>query len=325
MRLVPSSLLVALLASAAGAQVQVTLLDTVPPGQRLFRGGQATLEVSVSGTTNGVQLDLFTDAGAGPISVLIPDPSQPPPTRQLTVPLPTNVDRQPVSITAVARDEVTNEIALAGPFVVQADDVGPDPVTITAPANPVTLLGPTLRIEGRVTNQAPGGATQPEDGGRIEVRRGGQVIGGGAVLADASFLAIAQVTGVPPGGLVDLEVLAIDPAGNPGAPTTQQVRCPGAGAVTVTASLDPPDGTITRNPGVAIQGTAEGADVVDLHVFVNGRLSSQLRGLPQGDGFRHTLTLPGEGDHALSVQATPAGGAPDPAAAVQLGVVSLDR
>jgi hypothetical protein len=94
----------------------------------------------------------------------------------------------------------------------------------------------------------------------------------------------------------------------------------------VSALLEPPAGTITRNPGVAVRGQVQGGGpAITLHVFVDGRLSSQIVGLAAGEAFLHTVSLPGEGEHALAVQATYPGAPPEPRLATPLGSITLDR
>lgn len=324
--LVPVLLLIPALAKA---QLAVALLDTVPPGLVATAQGQVTLRFAVTGTADPVRVDFFRDDGAAPVTVDLPDPTAPPPPFEVTLPLKTDVDRVANRFTAVARDQLSNQVALSGPLEVLSDDVGPDPPELTSPAFPATAFGEVLRLDGRVSNAAPGTpATLPETGGQVVVRRapGGAVLGGAAIRPDSSFAALVDLSGLAPGVASDLEVLAIDPMGNAGAAVTVAVTRLQAAAPTVTATLEPPDGTLTPDPGVAVSGRVSGdGPAITLHVFVDGRLSSQLVGLASGSGFRHTLTLPGPGEHAVAVQASYAGQPPEPRLATPLGSVTLDR
>ena len=126
--------------------------------------------------------------------------------------------------------------------------------------------------------------------------------------------------------LLDVEILAVDKAGNLGQPLTVQITRIQAGPASVTATLTPPDGTITRNPGVAVEGTVTGElEPLIVHFFVDGLLQGQLTGLSSGSSFRHTMTLPGEGAHVLSVLATYQGITPEAGLARRVGIVTLDR
>ncbi len=326
-----AALLVVLFAAApvaARAQLAVRLLDTVPPGIRLTNLGQVTLLYQVTGTGNGVRVDLFRD-GAAVASATLPDPTNPPPPFRLTAPMEIGVDRMPNVFRMVATDLVTNQVVLGNTLTILADDVGPEAPAIASPVFPAEVPGTLLQVTGTVRNSAPGGPTQPETGGRMVIRRPGPPpvdLGGGAIAADARFTAVADVSGLPIGVRTDLEILAVDLAGNPGRPVTVQVTRVTPTPPTVTATLVPPPGTVTANPGILVRGTVIGGlRPLAVHFFVNGLLQSQLAGLAPGTPFGHTMNLPGPGVHTISIQATSAGGLPNASAATRLGTVTLSR
>lgn len=322
----------AVLALAAGAaaglaQPVVRLLDTDPPGVRDFGSGSFTLVYEVRGVAAGVEVTFARDDGVQTV-VAIPDAANPPPPFRLVLPLKTNVDRAPNTFTAVARDLTTNQIGLSNSFTVRSDDIGPEPPVVTSPVFPANCVAGILQILGTARNEQPGVPDLPETAGRIVVRvpATGTVLGGGAILADSRFVAIANLTSLPFGVPTALEILAIDQAGNPGAPLVGQVTRVMASPATVAATLDPTDGAITRNPGVAIRGQVIGdGGRMTVHFFVDGLLESQTVGLEDRQEFLHTLNLPGEGAHAIAVQATYEGVPPEASLATTLGILTLDR
>jgi hypothetical protein len=314
-----------LLAGAARAQVDLTLVDTVPRGARLFSGGSVRVLYTVAGAPQGARVDFFRDDDAGRVSVDVPPLASRPSPLEVVLPLKTGVDRASNEFRGVARDVVSNDIDLAGPLVVVSDDVGPDVPEILEPVFPATVFsGGALTVRGTVRNTAPGGATLPETAGRVEIRRAGDqaLLGGGVILADGSFQALVNLLGLVPGGELALEVRAIDEVGNLGQVLAALVRCPAPGTPAVEATLDPPAGTVTSFPAVSIRGTVRGGPVLSVHFFVNGLLESQVRGLTEGQRFLHTLTLPGPGAHALAVQVTADGQAPSASLATPLGAVT---
>lgn len=314
--------------SSLRAQLDLTLIDTIPAGQRLFSQGQFTLSYSITGTTTGVEVNFFRDDSQGQVTVVIPDPLNPPPPFVVVLPLKTNGDRISNSFTAVARDLVSQEIDLAGPFVVFSDDVGPDAPTVSFPSFPVTTFADALRVEGQVQNLQSGGATAPETSGQIIIQRSSDalVLGGAQITTDSSWVGLIDLAPLPLGTPTDIDIFGIDSVGNTGTTLTVQVTRLEPTDPVVTASIEPPDGTITRNPGVTISGTVNG-DVPPLavNIFVGGLLESQITGLSPGQGFLHTLNLPSEGPHVITVQATNSAVPPSQSAAVPLGMVTLDR
>lgn len=320
-------LLLGLMAPAARAQVNVQLIDTVPPGLTITNAGQFTLQYSVTGTANGVEVNFFRDDGAVTL-VVIPNPAAPPPPFQVVLPLRTNVDRDPNQYTAVVRDVVTNQIDLDGPFTVIADDIGPEAPVITTPAFPVTAFIDALTISGTTLNQAAGIPTLPETSGQVVIRRTGTLaaIGGGAITSTSQWVAVASLAGFPIGVPVSIDIFAVDAAGNTGTTRTVQVTRVVPAAPVVTATLDPPSGTITKNPGIVIRGSITGqVSPLTVNIFVDGLLESQITGLTSGQSFIHTLTLPGDGPHTISIQGVNSNTPPDAGLATVLGTVTLDR
>lgn len=313
--------------ASAPAQVDLTLVDTVPRGARLFRGGTVRVLYTVGGAPQGARVDFFRDDDAGRVSVDVPPLASRPSPLEVVLPLKAGVDRASNAFRAVARDVVSNQLDLAGPLVVVSDDVGPDVPEILEPVFPATVFGGgALRVRGTVRNTAPGGAELPETAGRVEVRRAGDqaLLGGGVILADASFQALVNLVGLVPGGELAIEIRALDEVGNPGQVFAGVVRCPAPGVPAVEATLDPPAGSVTSSPAVTIRGTVRGGPSLAVHFFVNGLLESQVRGLVDGQPFLHTVTLPGAGAHTLAVQVTGTGQAPRAGAATVLGTVTRE-
>lgn len=319
-----------LVAPPGRAQTSITIIDTVPPGIRLFSQGQFTLQYTAVGDapTNGIQVDFFRDDAMGQVTVAIPDPSNPPPPFMVVLPLKTNVDRVANTFTAVVRDVLTNNIDLAGPFTVFSDDVGPDPPVISSPVFPVTTFNTILRIDGTFPNTQAGGATMPETAGQVVVRRASDmlVLGGGQITTSSSFIALADLTPLILNTPTPIEIFGIDSVGNAGTTLTVQVTVMMAMAPTIVATLEPPDGTVTRDPGVAIRGTISGAvSPLTVNVFVDGLLASQITGLSSNQNFLHTVNLPSEGTHIISVQGVNGNAPPMAGLAQNLGSITLDR
>jgi hypothetical protein len=310
------------------AQVDITLVDTNPPGVRLFNTGQFTLVYDLQGTTNGVEVNFFRDDGQGQVTIVIPDPANPPPPFPVVLPLKTGVDRVANSFTAVARDLVTNGIDLAGPFTVFSDDIGPDAPVLSAPIFPVTTFTDTLRVVGRVDNLAAGGATLPETSGQIIIQRASDllVLGGGQITTNSSFIGLIDLAPLPIGVATDIAIFGVDSVGNIGTTLTVQVTRLQPTAPVVTATIQPIDGALTRNPGVTITGSITG-DVPPLavNIFIDGLLESQITGLNPGQEFIHTVNLPSEGGHSISIQGVNSAVPPNQGQATFLGQVTLDR
>lgn len=249
--------------------------------------------------------------GSGPFSV--------------AVPLPRGVDGVTVRYLGVVVRPLTGEVAGGNrTLTIVADDTGPAAPTTLAPAPPFSTQGTSLNLTGRVLRRDG----RPDGGGRVEVRRlpGGTVLGGGLVRSDGAFTAAIDASVVPEGASVGIELRAFDGAGNAGLPlaTTLTRRAAGPGPSLSGLSLNPPPGTVTNAPGVVVRGTvAGGTPPLRVTFLVDGFVESSLGGLAPGTPFAHTLTLPGEGSHGLTVRVQDATGALGPVQ--DLGSVTLDR
>ncbi len=318
-------------AAGAWAQPVLTMIDWVPAGLTVTNAGQATLQYNVTGTSNVVDVFFVRDDGFI-VTVAGLDPAADPGPYQETLPLPTGVDRQTVTYTGLVRDTVTGETAAGDrAMVIIADDIGPDPPNIETPASfPYTNYTDTLTITGNVNNNPPpGGNTDtPEEEGNVVIARNdtGEIIGGGVILPDSTFTATADLSGFDEGVATPVDIWAVDEAGNPGTTLTVQiVRQEPPPPTLDQLVMTPADGTVTNNPAVTISGVVNGeVPPFTVNVFVDGLVQSQITGLQQGQQFNHTLTLPSDGPHTISINAVNSNTPPDEGETVTLGTITLD-
>ena len=317
-------------ASGLLAQPTLTIVDWVPAGLSLTQGPSELLQYEIGGTTNICEVTWVRDDGAV-LSVANIDPAATQPF-EIELPLPTGVDRVSVTWIGTVRDTLTNQTAGGDrAAVIVVDNVGPDSPTITSPPLPHTDYSPTFTLNGNVSNNPPAGGNTdtPETGGSVVIYDPATslALGGGIIQADSTFIASVDLTSLASDVVHNLSIHAIDPAGNVGTTGTVQLgyTVPPPPALS-NVIITPPDGTLTNDPGVVISGTVSGqAGPFTVNVYVNSFIQSQIAGLSNGESFNHTLTLPGEGAHSISVQAVNSNVPPDFSTATNLGTITLDR
>lgn len=317
-------------ASAGLAQPTMTIVDWVPPGLPITQGPSEQLQYQIGGTTNIVNVTFVRDDGTT-VSIANVDPTSAQPFL-IDLPMPTGVDRVTVTWIGTVVDTVTGEFAAGNrAATIVVDNVGPDPVNITSPSIPHTSYSATIELQGNASNNPPAGGNTDlaETGGYlvIYVPATGQTVGGGIIRQDSTFLATVDMTGLTSDTMYTFNIHAVDEAGNLGTTSTIQLeyRLPPPPALT-NVTITPPAGTLTNNPGVTVRGTVTGqVPPFTVNVFVDGFIQSQIAGLASGESFNHTLTLPGEGPHTISIQATNSNVPPAVTSAQTLGTITLDR
>ncbi|MBI4871448.1 MAG: hypothetical protein HY814_07765, partial [Candidatus Riflebacteria bacterium] len=133
--------------------------------------------------------------------------------------------------------------------------------------------------------------------------------------------------GLMPGVATALTLRPFDAAGNPG-PTFSGTVTRGPGGSVGAPRLDglemtPPSGALTNNPAVRIAGRVAGErPPFRVDFLVDGFVERQLTGLGPAQPFAHTMALPGDGTHQLTVRTFDAAGASGTTVA---GAITLDR
>lgn len=316
-----------MLGSSLFAQPVLTFLETVPAGQTITRNSVVTVSFEIQPFDNPVEVNFFRNDGSPPVTQIF-DPVATPNPVQATLSLITGQDRALNQF-----DTVAMETGGGAPnpqfnfFSIVSDQVGPANPTIVDPVFPVTTFQTSLTVQGNVLNTGSAANSGPETGGQVIFQRASDnaILGSAAIGTDSSFTALLDLNSIPLDTATDLNVFALDAVANPGTTATVQVTRQAAAAPMLMAEISPLDGTLTNNPAVTISGTITGdIEPLAVNVFIDTLLSARIQGLRNGENFSHTVNLPGEGNHQISVQAVNGTELPDPTAATLLGSIEVD-